>query len=55
MMTILEKEIISEDLEFICDYISDVINKHPEILEENPDFVKKIDRRINDILKRIGI
>ena len=53
-MTNLDKEFVKEDLGFVCDYIADVLQKHPEILEEDPDFVKRIDRRLNDVLRRIG-
>lgn len=52
-MTKMDKELIREDLGFVCGYITDVLRRHPEILEEDPDFVKKIDRRLNDILRRI--
>lgn len=52
-MTDINKDIIKEDLEFIADYINGMVCLHPEILADDPNLVKKIDRRINDILKRI--
>ena len=52
-MTDINKDIIKEDLEIIADYIYGMACQHPEILTDDPNFVKKIDRRINDILNRI--
>jgi len=54
-MTNLEKDIIREDLEFIADYIMEFLQDHPELDEDvnNRDLIKKLDRRMNDILRRI--
>lgn len=54
-MTTLDKDIVREDLEFIADYITDFLRDHPELNEdvEKRDLVKKLDRRMNDILRRL--
>lgn len=54
-MTNLDKDIIREDLEFIADYITDFLRDHPELNEDiaKRDLIKKLDRRMNDIFRRI--
>lgn len=52
-MNNIDKEIVIEDLAFIADYISQMLKDHPEIMIENPDVIKKIDRRMNDIIRRV--
>ena len=53
-MTEIDREIVREDLEFVCEYIGAMLDRHPELLKEDPNFIRKIDRRFNDILKRTG-
>lgn len=51
-MTKIDKEIIREDLEFICDYIADMMKRN-DLGESENETVKKIDRRMNDIFRRL--
>ena len=51
-MTNTNKNLIREDLEFICDYIADMMKRN-DLGESEKETVKKIDRRINDILNRL--
>ena len=56
-MTNLDKDIIREDLDFIAEYIAIFLHDHPELEEDvaERDLIKKIDRRMNDILRRIEV
>lgn len=51
-MNNINKEIIREDIEFIVEYIGALGDKYPEIRDEK-DIIRRIDLRINDILKRL--
>ena len=53
-MTNIDREIIIEDLEFIFEYINTILDKHPELVTEEEDILRKISRRMNDIEKRAG-
>ena len=53
-MTKIDKEIIMEDLDFICDYIADMMKRH-DLCEIEVETVKKLDRRMNDILRRLDV
>lgn len=52
-MNNIDKEIVIEDLEFIADYIGQLVDKYPEIANNDADIIKKISRRMNDISKRV--
>lgn len=52
-MTKLDKELIKEDLEFICDYIIQLKEKYPCINDE-VELFQRIARRMDDIDKRVG-
>ena len=48
-----DKELISEDLWFINDALILLINRHPKLLKEEDDLLKVIERRMNDIERRL--
>ena len=51
-MSNIDREIIREDIEFIVEYIGTLGDKYPELRNET-NIINAIDRRINDILKRV--
>jgi hypothetical protein len=53
-MTNIDREIINEDLEFIHEYLITLLERHPELANTDEDIFRKIDRRMNDIDKRLG-
>lgn len=52
-MTNIDREIIREDLEFINEYLITLLDKHPELVNTDNDIFRKIERRMNDIDKRL--
>ena len=53
-MTNIDREIINEDLDFIQEYICIILDRHPELVIEEDDILRKIIRRMNDIDKRLN-
>lgn len=51
-MTELNKELIREDLCFICDYIADMVKRNKLAMSEEKT-IMKMDRRVRDILYRL--
>ena len=51
-MNNIDKEIIREDIEFIVEYMGTLADKYPGIRDEK-DIIRRIDLRINDILRRL--
>ena len=51
-MKTIDKEMIKEDLEFIHEYMTTLIERHPELINEE-DILRKITRRMQDIDNRL--
>lgn len=52
-MTNIDKEIIKEDLAVIYECINQLMDRHPEINEDDIDIFIRFNRRIMDIERRL--
>lgn len=52
-MNKIDKEIIREDLDFICDYINELLDRNPRLAIDERDVLTRITRRLNDISQRV--
>lgn len=49
-----DRDIIREDVDFIAEYMADFLRDRPDqATNEVTEMIRKIDRRLGDILKRV--
>lgn len=49
----MNKSLINEDVDFIREYINTLMDRHPEI-KDDEDIIKKLERRLNDIQRIVA-